>query len=280
LTLSSTYLVTGATDGIGRATALALAKQGGRVIIHGRDPDKTAATLQALQAATGNAELHAVLADFASLEQVAALADETAARFPELNVLINNAGHLTDHRQLSADGYELTFAVNYLAPCLLTLRLLETLKENAPARIVNVASTALGGGMIDFANLQLEHNFGGWQAYANSKLANVLFSHMLAEQLAGSGVVSNSLCPGLIDTNFFHTNTVFPQARYEAMQPGMRSPEEGALVPLYLATDPAAAAINGEFFIREGRDGRRPLPLDWDRATEARLWELTEELLA
>lgn len=278
--MSSTYLVTGATDGIGRATALALARQGGRVIIHGRDPDKTAATLQELQEATGNAELHTVLADFASLEQVAALADEVAAQFPELNVLINNAGHLTDHRQLSADGYELTFAVNYLAPCLLTLRLLETLKANTPARIVNVASTALGGGVIDFADLQLEYNFRGWQAYANSKLANVLFSHMLAEQLAGSGVVSNSLCPGLIDTNFFHTNQVFSQSRYEAMQPGMRSPEEGALVPLYLATDPAAAAINGEFFIREGRDGRRALPLDWDRATAARLWELTAELLA
>jgi retinol dehydrogenase-12 len=277
-----TYLITGATDGIGKATALALAKAGATVVIHGRDPAKTAAALEDIAAATDNDKLHTVLADFASLEQVAGLAAEVSSRFPQLNVLINNAGHLTDHRQLSADGFELTFAVNYLAPFLLTLRLLDTLKQNAStntsARIVNVASTALGGGVIDFANLQLEQHFDGWQAYANSKLANVLFSHVLAEQLAGTNVVSNALCPGLIDTNFFHTNSVFPKQRYERMQPGMRSPEEGALVPLYLATDAEAATINGRFFIREGRDDRRELPLGIDPAMAEQLWAVSEQL--
>jgi retinol dehydrogenase-12 len=221
-----------------------------------------------------------VLADFSSLQQVADLADRITDNFPDLNVLINNAGHLTDHRQLSADGFELTFAVNYLAPFLLTLRLLDTLKANAPARIVNVASTAFGGGQINFSDLQLEQSFDGWQAYANSKLANVLFSHQLAEQLQGSGVVSNSLCPGLIDTNFFHTNTVFPKPAYERMRPGMRSSEEGALVPLYLAADPAAAEISGEFFIREGRDGRRIMRLNWDRDTAGQLWNESKALVA
>ena len=242
MTLSAalTCLVTGATDGIGKATALALAQRGATVILHGRNAVKLSVALAEDTAASGNSNLHAVLGDFASLADVDRLADEVSGRFPALNVLVNNAGLLTDHRQLSADGYELTFAVNYLAPFCLTCRLLDTLKANAPARIVNVASTALGGGVVDPDNLQLAHGFSGWQAYANSKLMNVLFSNLLAEKLEGTGVVSNALCPGLIDTNFFHTNSVFANGGYERLRPGMRTPEEGALVPLYLAADPAA----------------------------------------
>jgi NAD(P)-dependent dehydrogenase (short-subunit alcohol dehydrogenase family) len=266
------YLITGATDGIGKATALALAERGARVILHGRDPGKLEATVEQLRAATNNKSLHPVLADFASLAEVAALGDRVRTDFPGLNVLINNAGLLTDHWQRSADGFEMTFAVNYLAPFLLTHSLLDTISANAPGRIVNVASTALGGGGVDFGNLQLEHAFDGWQAYANTKLMNVLFSHHLAGRLAGTGVVSNALCPGLIDTNFFHTNTLFAGGGYERLKPGMRPPGEGALMPLYLATDPAAGGINGAFYVRQGRDGRRAVPLDWDRAAAAELW--------
>ncbi len=266
------YLVTGATNGIGKATALALAERGATVILHGRDRARLDATLAELRAATGNPALHPVLADFAALEEVAGLAGRVRTDFPGLNVLINNAGLLTDHRQTSRDGFELTFAVNYLAPFLLTLSLLDTLRTNAPARIVHVASTALGGGAVDFANLQLEHGFDGWQAYANSKLMNVLFSHHLAGTLAGSGVVSNALCPGLIDTNFFHTNTLFAGGAYERLRTGMRPPAEGALMPLYLATDPEAGKMSGTFHVRQGRDGRRSVPLAWDRAVAAELW--------
>lgn len=269
---SPTYLVTGATDGIGKATALALAEQGARVILHGRDPGKLEAALGQLRAATGSESLHAELADFSSLAEVAELGRRVRRDFPGLNVLINNAGLLTDHWQLSADGFEMTFAVNYLAPFLLTLSLLDTIRAGAPGRIVNVASTALGGGRVDFGNRRLERAFEGWQAYANSKLMNVLFSHHLAGQLAGSGVVSNALCPGLIDTNFFHTNTLFAGGGYERLKSGMRPPAEGALVPLYLATDPAAGEINGAFYVRRGRDGRQAVPLDWDPAAAAELW--------
>lgn len=268
-----TFLVTGATDGIGRATALALARRGATVIVHGRDPAKLDATLGVLRAgAASGATLHAVLADFASLDAVAALADRVRRDFPGLAVLVNNAGLLTDHRQLSADGFELTFAVNHLAPFLLTLRLLDTLRANAPARVVNVSSTALGGGVVDFSDLQLERGFEGWQAYANSKLMNALTSRHLAGLLAGSGVASNALCPGLIDTNFFHTNRLFDGGFYERLQPRMRTPEEGALVPVHLATDPSAALANGTFWVREGRDAVRTVPLDLDRTTAARLW--------
>jgi NAD(P)-dependent dehydrogenase (short-subunit alcohol dehydrogenase family) len=268
-----TFLVTGATDGIGKATALALARQGASVIIHGRNAAKLAATLAHLRDATGTPALHTVQADFASLAEVAALAEQVRREFPGLSVLINNAGLLTDHRQTSVDGFELTFAVNVLAPFLLTTRLLDTLKRNAPARVVNVASTAMGGGVIDFSNLQLERRFDGWQAYANSKLMNVLLSNHLAGQIAGSGVVSNALCPGLIDTNFFHTNTLFAGGAYERLRPGMRPPEEGALVPLYLATDPTAGMSNGEFYVRQGRDGRRAVALDWDGRVAEQLWK-------
>ena len=269
---SPTYLVTGATDGIGKATALALAEQGARVILHGREPRKLESTLVPLRAPTGNQSLHAVLADFAALDQVAALGERVRTDFPGLNVLINNAGLLTDHWQLSADGFEMTFAVNYLAPFLLTQMLLDTLRASAPARIVNVASTALGGGRVDFGNRQLEQPFDGWQAYANTNLLNELSSHHLAGRLAGSGVVSNALCPGLIDTNFFHTNTLFAGGGYERLKPGMRPPGEGALVPLYLAMDPLAGEVNGAFYVRQGRDGRRAVELDWDPVVAADLW--------
>ena len=267
-----TFLVTGATDGIGKATALALARSNARVIVHGRNPAKLEATLAELRATTGNPDLHPVLADFASLARVAAAAESIRRDFPVIDVLINNAGVLTDHRQLSADGFELTFAVNYLAPFLLTLNLLDTLKASAPARIVNVSSTALGGGTVDFSNLQLERNFDGWQAYANSKLMNAYFSHHLAGQLAGTGVVSNALCPGLIDTNFFHTNRLFAGGGYERLRPRMRPPLEGALMPLRLATDPAMSTSSGTFYVREGRDGYRAVPLALDEATGKELW--------
>lgn len=243
------------------------------VIVHGRRPAKLDATLAELRAVTGNAFLYPALADFSSLAEVAALGERVRTEHPGLNVLVNNAGHLTDHWQRSADGFELSFAVNYLAPFLLTHLLLDTLRANAPARVVNVASTALGGGRVDFGNASLERAFDGWQAYANTKLMNVLFSHHLAGRLAGSGVVSNALCPGLIDTNFFHTNNLFAGGSYERLKTGMRPPSEGALVPLYLAADPSAAAINGEFYVRRGRDGREPVALRWEPAAAADLWD-------
>jgi NAD(P)-dependent dehydrogenase (short-subunit alcohol dehydrogenase family) len=274
------YLVTGATDGIGKATALALARRGAGVVLHGRDPDKLAAVHADLRAATGNRDLHPVLADFASLDQVAALAAALARDFPRLAVLVNNAGLLTDHRQLSRDGFELTFAVNYLAPFLLTVRLLDTLLANAPARIVHVSSSALGGGRVDLADPGLERGFDGWQAYANSKLLNACFSRHLAGRIAGTGVVSNALCPGLIDTNFFHTNRVFADGGYERLRPRMRPPGDGALLPLVLATDPDLGRRNGEFFVRVGRDGWRAAPLALDPAVTERLWEFSRGLVA
>jgi len=281
--MTTTVLVTGATDGIGLATAQRLAASGHYVILHGRNPDKLKAAHEQVSE-TAAEPVETVLADLASLDQVAGLAAGVQQRFPDISVLVNNAGHLTDHRQESADGYELTFAVNYLAPFLLTNLLLDTLKNNAPARVVNVASSAMGGGFVNFDDLQMHDNFEGWQAYANSKLANVLFSNLLAEKLQGSGVVSNSCCPGLIDTNFFHTNTVFAGGAYERMQPGMRPPEQGADIPVYMAESPVTAEANGRFYMRRRDlglgDEIRSVPLNWDHCVAAQLWDLSVGLVA
>lgn len=277
---TNTYLITGASDGIGKAIAMRLAPTGSIVIMHGRNSAKLQEAAEEVRRSSANPQIHTVLANFASLRQVASLADHIRDNFGWLNVLINNAGHLTDHWQASHDGYELTFAVNHLAPFLLTNRLLDTLKSNAPARVVTVASTAMGGGRLDFSDLELRHRFDGWQAYANSKLANVLFSRSLADRLAGSGVVCNSLCPGLIATNFMNTNSVFsPQARAR-MQPMMRPAEQGADVAVYAATAEPAAEISGAFFVRGPGDAGRPLTLDLDMEIAERLWSISCDYVA
>ena len=260
-----------------------LAAQGYALLMHGRNPEKLQQAVQEVtEVATAEPELF--VADFARLEEVARLADEVASAHPELSVLVNNAGLLTDHRQESADGYELTFAVNYLAPVLLTRLLLPTLKNNPPARIVNVASTAMGGGRIDFKDLQFKEGFDGWDAYANSKLANVMFSNHLAAQISGSGVVSNALCPGLIDTNFFHTNTVFANGMYERMKSGMRSPEQGADIPVHMVTNPDIETTNGRFYLRRPDLGMgdqiHAVATGSDVDTMIRLAQETDKLLA
>ena len=276
------YLVTGATDGIGKATALRLAEYGYSVVLHGRNEDKLNALAFEIEHCSGNSP-SIYVADFSRLSEVADFAAYLIKKQSDLSVIINNAGLLTDHRQESTDGYELTFAVNYLAPFLLTNLLLPILQNNKPARVVNVASSAFGGGCINFDDLQMTCSFDGWQAYANSKLANVLFSNHLAEQLGDSSVVSNSCCPGLIDTNFFHTNTVFANGAYERMKSGMRPPEQGADIPFYMATSNETAAANGRFYLRRRDlalgDEICSVPLNWDRDTAKKLWSETELML-
>ncbi|MEJ2140256.1 MAG: SDR family NAD(P)-dependent oxidoreductase [Gammaproteobacteria bacterium] len=273
-------LVTGATDGIGKALARRLLQAGAGVILHGRNAEKMAATVAELDQ---YGEVYPLRADFSSLDEVRNLADIIAAQFGQLDVLVNNAGLLTDKRQLSQDGFELTFAVNYLAPWVLTNLLLGPLANSKHARIVNVASTALGGGHIDLDNLQSAAAFSGWQAYANSKLANLLFSNLLAEKLSGTGTISNALCPGLIDTNFFHTNTIFADGAYERMRPGMRSPDEGADIPFYVAAAPEIEGLTGRFFLR-GRgyykgSGFPMLDIQWDRELAVLLWLASADLV-
>ena len=273
-------LVTGAGSetGIGFASAWLLGALGARVLVTSTTSriDERVAQLQA--AGIGALGMPADLTDSS---QADALVDRAVQHFGRLDVVVNNAGMTSvadpadghaDAATMGDDAWRAGISRNLDTAFFVTRAALRPMLAAGYGRVVNVASTALGGGSVDFANLQLEHAFDGWQAYANTKLMNVLFSHHLAGQLAGSGVVSNALCPGLIDTNFFHTSTIFAGGGYERLKPGMRPPGEGALMPLYLASDPAAAGINGAFYVRQGRDGRRAVPLAWDRAAAAELW--------
>jgi retinol dehydrogenase-12 len=273
-------LVTGATSGIGTAAAAALAHAGATLIVHGRDREKTERLLDELTSASGNENIHWLQADFSSLSEVQALAVQLRERFGALHVLINNAGVLTDRRQVSADGYELTFAVNHLAPFLLTSLVLDLLRANAPARIAFNSSSAMGGAHLDFSDLQMERSFDGWTAYANTKLANMLVSNLLAEKLAGSGVVSNSFCPGLIDTNLLTDNRDFGVDRIARMRPMMRAAEDGAITQVFLASAPEAAAMNGQFFLKSHGSGTTPLSIQWDRDVAERLWRVSQDCVA
>jgi NAD(P)-dependent dehydrogenase (short-subunit alcohol dehydrogenase family) len=194
-------LITGATSGIGKATAMGLANMGASVVMVGRDRDRGEAALADIKEKSANASVDLMLADVSSQEQIRRLADDFKEAYPRLDVLINNAGVIRSERITTADGLETTFAVNHLAYSLLTNLLLDVLKASAPSRIVNVASGEQRNGTIDFDDLQGEKGYKGAKAYSQSKLATVLFTYELARRLEGTGVTANCLHPGVVGTN-------------------------------------------------------------------------------
>ncbi len=264
-----TILVTGSTDGIGRATALELARRGERVILHGRNLAKVQQARDELAREVPGSALEVLAADFSALAQVRAAADEVAARFPRLDVLINNAGISMRDRQLSVDGFELTFAVNHLAVFLLTNRLLGLLQRSAPARVVTVSSMLHINAKLDFENLQGEKFYSGGRAYATSKLANVLFTVELAERVREKGITVNCLHPGAVDTKLLRS--AFPSLQGITVV-------QGAVTSVYLACSPEVAQVSGEYF-----DECRPAPrspLASDPTARQHLWQLSEQLTA
>jgi len=276
-----TVLVTGATGGIGLQTARVLAQMGHSVLIHGRDSAKgEAAVTEVRSTAAANVDVRFLQADFASLAQVRVLAAQVMASVPRLDVLINNAGCGNFSRTVTTDGYETTFAVNHLAPFLLTNLLLDRLKESAPARIVNVASRAHRGKEIDFDDLMSLRGYGVMRTYGRSKLANVLFTRALAKRLAGSNVTANSLHPGLIATGIGQTNALARLVwKLVVMVRGGISVEEGASTSVYLATSPEVAGLSGGYYVK-------CRPAELQTSTEAvsdaaaeRLWKVSEELV-
>ena len=265
-----TILVTGATDGIGRQTALDLARMGARVLVHGRSKDKGARVLSELNRETCNENLTLYLADFSSLADVRRMADDIKREQSELQVLVNNAGNFYKDKQLSKDGFEMTFAVNFLAPFLLTNLLLDLIKVSAPARIVTVASSAhkMIKGEVDWDNLQGEKSYDGSDAYALSKLATVCFSNELARRLAGTQVTSNALHPGVVDTKLLRKSYALEGI----------SVEEGAQTSVYLACEPEVEGVSGKYFSHKQERSMSDLATDPD--TQRRFWELAEELTA
>lgn len=273
-----TVLITGGTGGIGKATAIGLASLGARVGIIGRDRARAETAAAAIAREAGNDAIDVFVADMASQVEVRRLAAEVLAAYPRLDVLVNNVGGFWSHRHETADGLEHTFALNHLAPFLLTSLLLDRLKRSAPARIVTVASAAQGMGRIDFDDLMGQRKYSGQTAYNQSKLANVMFTYELARRLEGSGVTATVLHPGMTSTGFSSEDPSRVFAPLVAvMRPFMRKPAKGAETPIYLASSAEAAGITGTYFAN--RAARESNKSSYDRATTARLWDVSAGLV-
>jgi NAD(P)-dependent dehydrogenase (short-subunit alcohol dehydrogenase family) len=270
----TTCLITGATSGIGRVTAEALAVQGAEVVIVGRDPSRCEATAAAIRATSGNPAVGSLVADLSSQAEVRRLADEVRTRFPGLRVLVNNAGALfPDHRE-TVDGIERTLALNHLAYFLLTDLLRETLVRNAPARVVSVASEAhRWAGRFDFDDPEGRVRYRPIRAYGQSKLANILFTSELSRQLAGTGVTANALHPGFVATNFagFAGPIGWTFRRLSSLF--ATTPERGAQTSIHLASSPEVEGLSGRYFI--DRREARPSPAACNEEDARRLWDLS-----
>ena len=270
-------VVTGASSGIGRATALGLAARGATLVLVCRDEARGNAVAEEIARAGCEGSATLLLADLASQTQVRAVAAEIRARFERVHVLINNAGVAGARpRRTTAEGLERTFAVNHLAPFLLTTLLLDRLEAGAPARVVTVSSAAHRFFALDFDDLQDERRYSPFRAYARSKLANVLFTHELARRLEGSGVSANCLHPGVVATNIFRDSPRLLRALFAG--PLALSPERGADTVLYLASAPEVAGASGRYFVR--RRPVRPSRAARDSNAARRLWQASEALTA
>jgi NAD(P)-dependent dehydrogenase (short-subunit alcohol dehydrogenase family) len=261
-----TVLVTGATDGLGRALAERIAADGAAVLVHGRDPNRTHQAVREITAATGNSRVSPLLADFADLAEVRTLAEQVRDEHERLDVLVNNAGIGATvpgggKRQQSRDGYELRFQVNYLAGFLLTRLLMDRLTTADAARVVHVSS--VGQAAIDFDDVMLEHDYGGIRAYGQSKLAQVMFTFDLAEELAGTDVTSTALHPAS------HMPTKIVDAPTSTIASGVAS-------TMRLVSAPELAGVTGRYFNQVSES--RAVSQAYDAAARDRLRELSEQL--
>ena len=271
-----TAVVTGASSGIGLHVALGLARAGMRVVMAGRDGARTEAARRFVVARSPGAPVELALADFAALAEVRRLAGEILAAHDRIDVLVNNAGLFSPQYRVSDDGFELTFAVNHLAPFLLTNLLINRLRASAPARVVNVASEAHRGQRIDPLTLAHPRDPSAMRAYGRSKLCNILFTRELALRLSGSGVVAACLHPGVVATGIGQKGGIF-ELGWRLMKPFMLSPERGAESALFLATVPDPAPFHGGYVIRKAL--AQPDPAARDGTLARRLWEESARLV-
>jgi NAD(P)-dependent dehydrogenase (short-subunit alcohol dehydrogenase family) len=268
-------VITGATSGIGKAAAAALARQGAEIIVVGRDPGRAEATAAAIQA-DGAPPPKVEIADLARLDQVRALAGRLNQTLDRIDVLINNAGLVLNERQVTPDGYEHVFAVNHLAPFLLTNLLRPKLTASAPGRVITVSSDAHTAARLDLDDPNLEHGWSSWRSYSNSKLANILFTRELARRLDGTGVTANCLHPGVVRTGFGRDARPLMRVGITIAKPFMLSPERGADTIVYLASSPDVAAKTGGYYVK--RQLREPSAAARDDGLARRLWEISERL--
>ena len=270
-------VITGATDGIGRVTARALAEQGAEVVLVGRNVAKGAEVCTAIRRSSGNDRVRFERADLSSRAEIRALAGRLTAGGVSIDVLVNNVGAIFTRRRESADGIEMTFALNHLGYFLLTGLLLESLKASPSGRIVNVASQAHRSGRMDLEDPQGTRRYRGWRAYSQSKLANVLFTYRLAALLEGTPVTANCLHPGFVASRFGNNNgRLFVTALKVMMRLSAIDVEAGARTSIQLAASPDVAGVSGRYFdkCREAESS----PASHDEETGRRLWEMSESL--
>ncbi|MCI0354121.1 MAG: SDR family oxidoreductase, partial [Acidobacteria bacterium] len=266
-------LITGATLGIGKETALGLARRGAHVVIVGRDADRTRTAADWIRREAGTEQVAFLLADLSSQADVRRLARGFRDTYSRLDVLVNNAGGIFTRRETTADGFERTWALNHLAYFLLTQELLELLKASAPARIVNVASTMHTGGVIDFGDLQGEKSYRAIRAYSQSKLANVLFTYALARRLQGTGVTANCLHPGGVATGFGQNTPGALKLLLRLAKPFLITAEQGAATSIHLASSPDVEGASGRYFTK--CRPARSSSASHDEALQERLWALS-----
>lgn len=264
-------LITGANTGIGFATALGLAELGATVVLAARKAERGEPARAEVARLSGNANVHLLLADFGVLAAVRDLAAGFHAQFGRLDVLVNNAAIIPQRREESADGYELQFAVNHLAPFLLTNLLLPALRASTAGRVVSVSSQVHSNGRVDFEDLQAQRGYRPTQVYANTKLMNVLFNNELARRLAGTGITANSLHPGVINTQLYQA-----YMGRETLPDDLADWRRGAATSLYLATSPMMAGVSGRYF-RDEREAR-PAAVAEDVELAQRLWQVSAKL--
>ena len=271
-------LVTGATSGIGKATAMGLAQRGAIVVMVGRDREKGEAVQREIKTKSGNEAVDLLLADLSSQESVRQLAENFLQRYTKLHVLINNAGMSSLRRRETVDGLEMTFAVNQLAPLLLTNLLLDVIKASTPSRIINVSSDAHEAGYINMDDLQLERHTSFMRAYGQSKLALVLFTYELARRLQGTAVTANCLHPGFVATNFGQNGTgPIGRGVMNFLSSFGISPEEGAKTSIFLATSPEVEGVTGKYFVKS--IPKRSAPITYDEKLQRQLWEESARLV-
>ena len=269
-------VVTGASSGIGLHTALGLARAGMRVVMTGRDRARTEQARRWVVERSGSDRVDMALADFSRLAEVRRLADEILAGHDRLDVLVNNAGLFSPQYRLSADGFELTFAVNHLAPFLLTNLLLDRLKSSAPARIVTVASEAHRRNRLDIGDLTRPRDWTMARAYGRSKLCNILFTRELASRLDPGEVIAACLHPGMVATGIGQRGGL-PELGWRLLKPFLLSPEKGAETPVFLATVADAKPFHGGYVIRKTL--AQPDPAALDSGLAHRLWEESARLV-
>lgn len=273
---NKTVLITGATSGIGQATAASLAACGARLVLVARHEGRAHATKKQLIQQSNNQNIHVLMADLSSQASIRQLAQNYIKQFDRLDVLINNAGGMWNQRRLTVDNLEQTFAVDHLAYFLLTNLLIEPLKQSAPSRIINVSSGLQASARLDFENLQGEKHYSAFKAYGQAKLANVMFTYELARRLKGTDITANCLHPGVVRTRFGHDGGWLYKLMFALFFMLMSSPQKGATTSVYLATSPEVEKVTGKYF-----DHKRAVatnPQSYDETLCKKLWDISAQL--